>query len=413
MRPYTLPAPRGGGGRDGDAVGPAPRRPARRRRCSRCRCRWPRASPPSARPGASSRSRRPRPASPSPTGRRGASSATSTSPRPASRPSKDCTYGLRGLRRLLRRRRRLRAAGQQGRGRARHRREAFVERYNEAGGVVIGTPDDAIEYIEGLIEQSGGFGTFLHARPRLGLARSATHRQLPALRREGHPPLPGPAGRAPGVARLGHREPRQAVRPRRSRRSGTPSPSTSRRRRRTPPRRPRPTPQEEDGLMRAVALQVREDLRQRRRPRAGARLRAGARAGEGVRHLRVRPALRQARRRHDGASPSEMEGMPDGPVRRPGPRPRPGRVHGPRVLGRGARGRPRHRGARRRARSSRRSRSCSSATGIEPIVYSNTTAGGYGERMLLSAADAAPRSPTASTPPRRAHRADGGRPARA
>jgi limonene 1,2-monooxygenase len=39
--------------------------------------------------------------------------------------------------------------------------EAFVERYNEAGGVVIGTPDDAIEYIEGLLEQSGGFGTFL------------------------------------------------------------------------------------------------------------------------------------------------------------------------------------------------------------------------------------------------------------
>jgi limonene 1,2-monooxygenase len=26
---------------------------------------------------------------------------------------------------------------------------------------VIGTPDDAIEYIEGLVEQSGGFGTFL------------------------------------------------------------------------------------------------------------------------------------------------------------------------------------------------------------------------------------------------------------
>ena len=39
--------------------------------------------------------------------------------------------------------------------------EGFVERYNQAGGVVIGTPDDAIEYIEGLIEQSGGFGTFL------------------------------------------------------------------------------------------------------------------------------------------------------------------------------------------------------------------------------------------------------------
>jgi limonene 1,2-monooxygenase len=38
---------------------------------------------------------------------------------------------------------------------------AFVEQYVKAGGVCIGTPDDAIEYIEGLIEQSGGFGTFL------------------------------------------------------------------------------------------------------------------------------------------------------------------------------------------------------------------------------------------------------------
>jgi limonene 1,2-monooxygenase len=39
--------------------------------------------------------------------------------------------------------------------------QAFVQRYVDAGGVVIGTPDDAIEYIEGLLEQSGGFGTFL------------------------------------------------------------------------------------------------------------------------------------------------------------------------------------------------------------------------------------------------------------
>ena len=38
---------------------------------------------------------------------------------------------------------------------------AFVEQYASGGGVVIGTPDDAIEYIEGLLEQSGGFGTFL------------------------------------------------------------------------------------------------------------------------------------------------------------------------------------------------------------------------------------------------------------
>jgi limonene 1,2-monooxygenase len=37
----------------------------------------------------------------------------------------------------------------------------FVESYAASGNVVIGTPDDAIAYIDGLLEQSGGFGTFL------------------------------------------------------------------------------------------------------------------------------------------------------------------------------------------------------------------------------------------------------------
>jgi limonene 1,2-monooxygenase len=37
----------------------------------------------------------------------------------------------------------------------------FVESYAQGGNVVIGTPDDAIAYIDGLLEQSGGFGTFL------------------------------------------------------------------------------------------------------------------------------------------------------------------------------------------------------------------------------------------------------------
>jgi limonene 1,2-monooxygenase len=37
----------------------------------------------------------------------------------------------------------------------------FVEAYAESGNVVIGTPDDAIEYIQTMIDQSGGFGTFL------------------------------------------------------------------------------------------------------------------------------------------------------------------------------------------------------------------------------------------------------------
>ncbi len=40
-------------------------------------------------------------------------------------------------------------------------RREFVERYAESGNVVIGTPDDAISYIQGLLDKSGGFGTFL------------------------------------------------------------------------------------------------------------------------------------------------------------------------------------------------------------------------------------------------------------
>ncbi|MBV9412261.1 MAG: LLM class flavin-dependent oxidoreductase [Acidimicrobiia bacterium] len=38
---------------------------------------------------------------------------------------------------------------------------ALVEAYAESDSAVIGTPDEAIAFIEGLLEQSGGFGTFL------------------------------------------------------------------------------------------------------------------------------------------------------------------------------------------------------------------------------------------------------------
>jgi limonene 1,2-monooxygenase len=38
---------------------------------------------------------------------------------------------------------------------------ALAEAYADSPGIVIGTPDDAIEYVNGLVEQSGGFGTFL------------------------------------------------------------------------------------------------------------------------------------------------------------------------------------------------------------------------------------------------------------
>jgi alkanesulfonate monooxygenase SsuD/methylene tetrahydromethanopterin reductase-like flavin-dependent oxidoreductase (luciferase family) len=37
----------------------------------------------------------------------------------------------------------------------------FVADYAAGGGYCIGTPDDAIAYIDDLLERSGGFGTFL------------------------------------------------------------------------------------------------------------------------------------------------------------------------------------------------------------------------------------------------------------
>lgn len=37
----------------------------------------------------------------------------------------------------------------------------FVKSYAEQGNCCIGTPDDAIEYVQGLLDTSGGFGTFL------------------------------------------------------------------------------------------------------------------------------------------------------------------------------------------------------------------------------------------------------------
>ena len=53
-----------------------------------------------------------------------------------------------------------------------------------------------------------------------------------------------------------------------------------------------------------------------------------------------------------------------------------------------------------------------SASGVEPIVYSNNTIGGYAERMLLSAplSDTHPQRPGRTA--RRADRADGRRPSR-
>ena len=138
--------------------------------------------------------------------------------------------------------------------------------------------------------------------------------------------------------------------------------------------------------MRAVALHSGELLVRDDVPEPEPGVRPGARRGEGVRHLRVRPALRQARRRRCSRSARRWRACPT------------------------------HR--RRRPRRSTSTRTCSWATSSRPrcsrsgptpsgpapgtivtsipilltddrhprpIVYSNDAAGGYGERMLLSA----------------------------
>ena len=136
--------------------------------------------------------------------------------------------------------------------------------------------------------------------------------------------------------------------------------------------------------MRAAALKSGTDLREGRRPGPGARVRHGARAGEGVRHLRQSDLHFAKHGAEMLALGKQMGGMPD---------------HG------------------RRAPSSTSSQDvymghefCAEVlevgpdtvgpapgtlvtsipvlltmTGVQPIVYSNDVAGGYGERMLLSA----------------------------
>ena len=72
----------------------------------------------------------------------------------------DCTFGLEDFANYFGGGAGFVPARQQRRRRPKTPRE-YVEAYAASGNVVIGTPDDAIDYIDGLLEQSGGFGTFL------------------------------------------------------------------------------------------------------------------------------------------------------------------------------------------------------------------------------------------------------------
>ena len=72
----------------------------------------------------------------------------------------DCTYGLQAFADYFGGGAGFVPLANQVDGDARTPRD-FVEAYAASGNVVIGTPADAVAYIEGLLDRSGGFGTFL------------------------------------------------------------------------------------------------------------------------------------------------------------------------------------------------------------------------------------------------------------
>ena len=184
-------------------------------------------------------------------------------------------------------------------------------------------------------------------RPELGdhaaARRRARHHPVGLHHRHRRPREPHEPGRRDGRPRP--RPPRQHPR-RRARATGSSKRLPTRS---TPPCSPSSAPSTSEVPDARRCPQVRPDLRERRRARPDPRVRPGARAGQGLRDLRVRPALRQARGRH--ARPRQADGRHADHGIGAGARPEPGRVHGPRVLGRGARGRARTPSHPRRARS--------------------------------------------------------------
>ena len=112
----------------------------------------------------------------------------------------------------------------------------FVEDYASKGNCCIGTPADAVAYIQDLLDRSGGFGTFL----MLGhdwASPAATYHSYELFAREVDAALQGSAHRAARVTRMGQGHARPAARAARARPSSTRSPNTPTSNGRRPSRR--------------------------------------------------------------------------------------------------------------------------------------------------------------------------------
>ena len=213
-RPAAHPAvhlavPRDLHGSNDFPVRPAARRRARARRCCRCRCRCRAATPRWRTPGKSSSTRPRSRAATSPIAPTGGCWPSCTSPTPGTRRSTTAPTGCRTSRTTSARRASCRCRIPS---RAAQSPREFVAEYAGKGNCCIGTPGDAIAYIQDLLEQSGGFGTLL----LLGHDWASPAGDLPLLRTvrpRGHAALQGPADRAAGVARLGQGHARPAARP--------------------------------------------------------------------------------------------------------------------------------------------------------------------------------------------------------
>ena len=293
-------------------------------------------------------------------------SATCTSPRRRDQAIEDCTLRAAGLRQLLRRG----AASCRWRttSRAPSRRASSSSEYAGRATAASARPTTPSR-----TSRACSSSPAASARSCCSATTGRTTGDvalLPAVRPRGHPALQGPADGAAGVARLGQGQARRAVRPR--------GPGDHERH----PEHTDELKERRAELMRAVVLRdgqmvVRDDVPEPMPGhRPGARqVKACGICGSDLHFAKHGETMLELGK--------EMEGMPiaGGDCRS---RPRPRHLHGPRVPAEVLEAGP-DTDAPKPGTSSRRSRCCCRPTGVEPIVYSNTTIGGYGERMLLSA----------------------------
>ncbi len=243
----------------------------------------------------------------------------------------------------------------------------FVENYAAKGNCCIGTPADAIAYIQDLLDRSGGFGTFL----LLGhdwAPPAATFHSYELFAREVIPHFKGQLT----AAQASH-EWAKGMRDQLLGRAGQAIVNAITEATRTPPDPPRARVDARRGPAR------RPDGGPRRRTRTGAGPGPGARRGEGLRNLWLRTCISPPMALTCWPPSADLEGVPDMDID----------MAGDVFMGHEFSAEILDAGPDTEAPAAGTLVTSVpvliSAGGVAPIVYSNTTLGGYAEKMLLSA----------------------------